>query len=213
MFLLYVHYTHTYTCYQLLNALVFQPLFSKNVPEYDITTLFQECGIPARTLLVSPSCFTCPSDTYLCQVTSSSCVYLCLIVSLVPRVSEWKPPGGQPLCSATALAQDSHSYHQTIRWDFNSISVSRPKKFKKLEYSTWGVPLYFINIASLHGNINSCVTEPAVGQSEAEVWPEVGLQCTYTHNVGHALLIGLLGQNISCGTDSTSQVCRDYSDH
>ena len=73
--------------------------------------------------------------------------------------------------------------------------------------------MYFINIASLHGNINSCVTEPAVGQPEAEVWPEVGLQCTYTHNVGHALLIGLLGQNISCGTDSTSQVCRDYSDH
>ena len=136
MFLVYVHYTHTYTCYQSLNALIFQPLLSKNVPEYDITTLFQECGIPARTLLVSPSCFTCPSDTYLCQVTSSFCVYLCLIVSLVPRVSEWKPPGGQPLCSATALAQDSHSYHQTIRSGFKSVSVSRPKKFKKLQYST-----------------------------------------------------------------------------
>ena len=46
------------TCYQLLNALIFQPLLNKNVPEYDITTLFQKCGISARTLLVSPSCFT-----------------------------------------------------------------------------------------------------------------------------------------------------------
>jgi len=57
------------------------------------------------------------------------------------------------------------------------------------------------------------VTEPAVGQQEAEVWPEVGLQCAHTHNVGHALLIGLLGQNVSGGTDSASQVRRGYSDH
>lgn len=64
-----------------------------------------------------------------------------------------------------------------------------------------------------HGNINSCVTELAVGQQEAEVWPEVGLQCAHTHNVGHALLIGLLGQNVSSGTDSASQVRRGYSDH
>ena len=107
--------------------LVFQPLLSKNIPEYDTTTLFQECGIPARTLLVSPSCFTCPSDAYFAKWPPHS-VYLCLVVSLVPSVSEWKPPRGQPLCSATALAQDSHSYHQTIRSGFSRVSVSRPKK-------------------------------------------------------------------------------------
>ena len=70
MFLLYVFiYTRTpvVTCYQLLNVFIFQPLLNKNVPEYDITTLFQKCGISARTLLVSPSCFTCSSSIYFAK--------------------------------------------------------------------------------------------------------------------------------------------------
>ena len=100
-------------------------------------------------------------------------------------VSERKPSGEQSLHSATPHAQNDHSHHQTIRQEFIYVIFAQ-------SHSSY---------RKLYG-----YTEPPVEQQEAEMWSEVGLQCAHTHSVGHALLIGLLCQKFSSGTDSGSQV-------